>query len=89
MRALASHQYGPGSIPGVDAVCGQCESTRLPSMWPQGGGGGGVGWVLGFSFAGYVPLASQSPCLIIVYFVASYRPHLSHFLGKCNFRDPN
>ena len=53
------------------------------------GGGGGVGWVLGFSFAGYVPLASQSPCLIIVYFVASYRPHLSHFLGKCNFRDPN
>ena len=35
--------------------------------------------VLGFSFAGYVPLASQSPCPIIVYFVASYRPHLSHF----------
>ena len=27
-----------------------------------GGGGGGV---LGFSFAGYVPLASQSPCPII------------------------
>ena len=50
--------------------------------------GGGVG-VLGFSFAGYVPLASQSPCPRIVYFVASYRPHLSHFLGKCNFRDPN
>ena len=43
---------------------------------PGGGGGGGV---LGFSFAGYVPLASQSPCPIIVYFVASYRPHLSHF----------
>ena len=37
------------------------------------------GAVLGFSFAGYVPLASQSPCPIIVYFVASYRPHLSHF----------
>ena len=49
-------------------------------------GGGGV---LVLSFAGYVPLASQSPCPIIVYFVASYRPHLSHFLGKCNFRDPN
>ena len=43
---------------------------------PRGGGGGEV---LGFSFAGYVPLASQSPCPIIVYFVASYRPHLSHF----------
>ena len=52
----------------------------------MGEGGGGV---LGFSFAGYVPLASQSPCPIIVNFVASYRPHLSHFLGKCNFRDPN
>ena len=45
---------------------------------------GGAG-VLGFSFAGYVSLASQCPCPIIVYFVASYRPHLSHFLGKCNF----
>ena len=53
---------------------------------PGGGGGGGV---LGLSFAGYVPLASQSPCPIIVYFVANYRPHLSHFLGKCNFRNPN
>ena len=35
--------------------------------------------VLGLIFAGYVPLASQSPYPIIVYFVASYRPHLSHF----------
>ena len=47
------------------------------------------GGVLGLSFAGYVPLASQSPRPIIVYFVASYRPHLSHFLRKCHFRDPN
>ena len=30
-------------------------------------------------FAGYVPLASQSPYPIIVYSVANYRPHLSHF----------
>ena len=30
-------------------------------------------------FAGYVPLASQNPHPIIVYSVASYRPHLSHF----------
>ena len=48
---------------------------RLPPAASPGGGGG----VLGFSFAGYVPLASQSPCPIIVFFVASYRPHLSHF----------
>ena len=40
-------------------------------------------------FAGYVPLASQSPCPIKVYFLANYRPHLSHFFGICNFRDPN
>ena len=41
-----------------------------------GGGGGGV---LGLIFAGYVLLASQSPYPIIVYSVANYTPHLSHF----------
>ena len=40
---------------------------------------GGVGKVLGSSFAGYVLLASQNLYPIIVYFVASYSPHLSHF----------
>ena len=35
--------------------------------------------VLGLIFARYVPLASQSPYPIIVYSVANYRPHLSHF----------
>ena len=39
----------------------------------------GGGKVLGLIFAGYVPLASQSPYPIIVYSVANYRPHLSHF----------
>ena len=46
---------------------------------------GGRG-VLGLIFAGYlqygswyVPLASQSSYPIIVYSVASYRRHLSHF----------
>ena len=43
---------------------------------PRGGGGGGV---LGSGFAGYVPLASQNPHPIIVYSMANYRPHLSHF----------
>ena len=43
-----------------------------------GGGGGGV---LGSGFSGYryVPLASQNPRHIIIYSVANYRPHLSHF----------
>ena len=44
-------------------------------LMPPGGGGG----VLGLIFAGYVPLTSQSLYPIIVYSVASYRPHLSHF----------
>ena len=41
----------------------------------------GGGEVLRLIFAGYVPLASQSPSpyLIIVYSVANCRPHLSHF----------
>ena len=44
---------------------------------PLGGGG-----VFGPSFAGYVPLVSQNPYLIIVYSVANCRPHLSHFLAN-------
>ena len=43
-----------------------------------GGGGGGVG-VLGLIFAGYVPLASQSPYPITVYSVPNDWLHLSHF----------
>ena len=48
------------------------------------GGGGGV---LGLMFAGYGPLASQSPypIIIIVYFLANYRPYLSHFLENVIF----
>ena len=34
-------------------------------------------------FAGYVPLASQSPYPIIIYFLANYRPHVSQFV-ECN-----
>ena len=42
----------------------------------RGGGGGGV---LGLIFAGYVPLASQSPYPITVYSVPNDWLHLSHF----------
>ena len=54
----------------------------LSSLNPGWGGG-----VLGLSFAGYVLLASQNPYPIIVYSVASYRPHLSHFWANayCDF----
>ena len=37
------------------------------------------GGVLELIFAGYVLLASQIPYPVIVYSVANYRPHLSHF----------
>ena len=45
---------------------------------PEVPGGG----LLRLIFARYVPLGSQSPDPIIVYSVASYRPHLSHFCAK-------
>ena len=49
------------------------------SLYSRGGGGRGVLWLL---FAGYVRLASQSPYPIIIYSVANYRSHLSHFLAN-------
>ena len=55
---------------------------QCASLLDTGGGGGNyLGY---FNFAGYVPLASQSPYPIIVtvYSVANYRPHLSHFWAK-------
>ena len=49
--------------------------------------------VLGSIFAGYVPLASQSPYPIIVCSVANYRvpidPILVTYGPICNFRDPS
>ena len=52
------------------------------------GGGGGFRWVLGLMFTRYAPLAFQSPYSILVYFVANYRPHLSHFLENVIFVIP-
>ena len=37
------------------------------------------GAIRGLNFAGHVPLASQRPYPIMVYSVANYRLHLSHF----------
>ena len=45
-------------------------------------GGGGL---LGLIFAGYVPLTSQSPYPMIVYSVASYRPHQAHLWANVLF----
>ena len=51
---------------------------RLARRSPPGG-------YFGYFFAGYVPLASQSLYPIIVYSVANYRPHLSHFWANMEF----
>ena len=56
------------------SCCWQVPHVAIP-VWKGRRGGGGV---LGLIFAGYVPLTSQSPYLIIVHSVADYRPHLSH-----------
>ena len=48
---------------------------------------GGGAWI-NVPFAKYLPLASQRPCYIIVYFMASYRPHLSHFGKNAIFAIP-
>ena len=45
-------------------------NMKITAQKPEGGRG---------VLFGYVPLASQSPYPIIVYSVANYRPHLSHF----------
>ena len=47
-------------------------------LWFQRNRGAPRG-LLALIFAGYVPLASQSPYPIIVYSVANCRPHVSHF----------
>ena len=46
------------------------------------------GGVLGLMFVGYLPMASQSPYPIIVYFLANYRAHLLHFLQNVIFAIP-
>ena len=43
------------------------------------------GSVIRVVFAGYVPLASKSPYPNVVYSVANYRPHLSHFWANMQF----
>ena len=73
-----------GIVPKERALC-WLFSERFWKFKSPGGGGGGLLWSI---LAEYVPLASQSPDPIIAYFVANYRPHLSHFWGNVNFAIP-
>ena len=47
-----------------------------------------TGGVLGLILDGYEPLAFKSPCSIIVYSVAKYKPHPSHFWENVIFAIP-
>ena len=51
------------------------QNESLHAGGPARGGGGALGLI----FAGYVPLASQSPYPIRDHSVANYTPHPSHF----------
>ena len=55
--------------------------TVMPGYPP--GGGEGSTWV------NFCWVCAAGPYPIIVNSVAKYRPHLSHFWEKCNFRNPN
>ena len=57
---------------------GACNEFYVDLAWNISGGEGGT-WV---NFAGYVPLASQSPYPIVVCSMAYHRPHLGHFWGN-------
>ena len=66
---------------GVGWLCGGTKNWKarpkrifILSLFTSGGWG-----ALGIIFAGYVPLASQSPYPSIVYSLANYRPCLRHF----------
>ena len=65
------------SVSAGELQCNKNKNARTDLQCREQYPGGGV---LGSSFAGYVPLASQNLYPIIVYSVTSYRPHLSHFL---------
>ena len=62
--------------------------SQLFKRWiafPRGAGKGYLGQCM---FAGYVSMVSQSPYPIVVYFLANYRAHLSHFLQNVIFAIP-
>ena len=64
-------------------LLGTCSPAVATLTSSPGKVGGGV--LLGLIFAGYVPLASQSPYPIVVYSVANYRPLLNRFWAKTYF----
>lgn len=63
------------------------EKVKVIMKFPQGKKRG-RGRVLGWIFAGYVPLAFQNPYLIAVFSVANHRPHIRQFWANVIFVIP-
>ena len=84
---LLAYKSNPNKTKRKNATKNMSVLPGLPNttIEPRGGGGGGG---LGSMFAGLVPLASQSPYPILVYFLANYRLHPTHFLENVIFAIP-
>ena len=82
---LLAYKTNPNKTKRKNATKNMSGLPGLPNttIEPRGGGGG-----LGLMFAGLVPLASQSPYPILVYFLANYRLHPTHFLENVIFAIP-
>ena len=65
-------------------ILSQLLNEALKWLSPSGGRGG-EGAILGSIFTTYVPLTSQNPYHIMVYYVANCRPHFSHYWENVNF----
>ena len=83
---LLAYKTNPNKTKRKNATKNMSGLPGLPNttIEPRGWGGGG----LGLMFAGLVPLASQSPYPILVYFLANYRLHPTHFLENVIFAIP-
>ena len=82
---LLAYKTNPNKTKRKNATKNMSGLPGLPNttIEPREGGGG-----LGLMFAGLVPLASQSPYPILVYFLANYRLHPTHFLENVIFAIP-
>ena len=84
---LLAYKTNPNKTKRKNATKNMSGLPGLPNTTIEPRGGGGE---LGLMFGGLVPLASQSPYPypILVYFLANYRLHPTHFLENVIFAIP-